>query len=214
MVTKGSGNNCIDIYKSATYFYYVLKILGMAPYTFDWKLHVFRTTFWDLLRLFGSLIFWTYIIIVHVETYNSNRYKSGINFKIVDSLWMNNYAYQNLTILVIIVFNYLKRKNVENFLRFISTFDRRIIKLGWLPAKQTSALSYIILAAALVLTILTMRAVAMAWRGIDTWEKFNDYIKSVSFAQILAIYFMMNMVFIGSCCCISSRLTALINNMR
>jgi hypothetical protein len=214
MERRENRNNHNNIYKLVAYFYYVLKILGMAPYTIDWKFHVIKTTFWDLARLFGALIFWSYIIIVHTRTYDLPRYRSGINFKIVDTLWQNNYAYQNFTIFIIIIFNYLKRKNVKKFLKLICIYDRHIKKLGWQPAESTSVFSYIIPTAALILTILSIRSISIAWRGIDTWEKFNGYIKTISFAQILAIYFMIEMVFIGSCCCISSRLTVLTINMR
>lgn len=203
-----------SVYKSAAYFYYVQKILGIAPYTFSGRSQSFRTTFWDYLRLFGTLIFWIYINVIHMKTYDQSRYKAGIKFKIVERLWISTYAFQNLTIIIIIIFNFLKRKNVEKFLKFIHNFDARIEKLGWKRARQNSSVCFTLQLASLVLSIFPLYLVAKAWDGIGSLDRFNFYLKYFAFNAILGIFFTISMVFIASCCCVIARLDALMRNMR
>lgn len=203
-----------SVYKSAAYFYYVQKILGIAPYTFNGRSQSFRTTIWDYMRLIGTLIFWIYINVIHLKTYDQKRYRAGIKFTIVESLWINTYAFQNLTIIIIVIFNFFKRKNVEKFLKFLHNFDTRIAKLGWHRAGQNSILGYTLQLASLLLSIILIYFWAREWNGIDSLDRFNFYLKYFAFISIIGTFFIISMVFIGSCCCVIARLDALLKNMR
>lgn len=204
-----------NIYRSASYFYYVMKILGMAPYTFDRKCFKFRTTSLDYLRLIGTLAGWIYINFVHIQTYDSRRYKLGIQFKIIDGLWMNCYFFQTFAIPVILFFNFIRRKNVENLLKSIHDFDVRIEKLGLqFKAKQCKTLRYIAPLGLLILSGILMWLLWRSWTGIENFDRFIFYLKFLAFVEVLGIYFMICMTFIGSCFCIATRLDVLKNIMR
>jgi uncharacterized membrane protein len=204
-----------NIYRSASYFYYVMKFFGMAPYTFDRKALKFHTTFSDYLRLVGTLIAWIYINFIHIRTYDNRRYKLGIKFKIVDSLWVNCYFLQNLSVLVILIFNFVKRKSVENFLKSIHEFDVQIHKLGW-SFKENSCkfLRHTLPLGLLVLTLILLWHLIMSWNGIVSYERFDFYLKYLGFVEVVGIFFIINMTFIGSCCCIANRLDMMTDSLR
>lgn len=178
-----------NIYRSVSYFYYVTKILGMAPYTFDRKFSAFRTTPWDYLRLCGTLIAWIYINFIHIQTYDNRRYKLGIRFKIVDGLWMNCYFLQNFAVLVILIFNFMKRTKVENFLKTIHAFDIRVEKLGWKFKADFSRIPrHVLLLGLLTLTSILIWLLWRSWNGIGSYDRFVFYLKYLAF-MCLSEYF-------------------------
>lgn len=204
-----------NIYRSASYFYYVMKILGMAPYTFDRKFLKFHTTTSDYLRLIVIILAWIYINFIHIQTYDNRRYKLGIKFKIVDGLWMNCYFFQNFIVLVILIFNFVKRKSVENFLKSIHDFDVRVNNLGWkFKRNYCKILQHTLPLGLLTLTLILMWHVIRTWNGIDSYDRFVFYLKYLGFVEVVGIFFIINMTFIGSCYCVSYRLDVMKDNLR
>lgn len=118
-----------SIYSTSVYLYYILKVLGMAFYGFDKKLKCFKVSCWHYLGMTMSIVYWIIQSVLHFRT--EVYYSSGLKFQIVESIWRRVFEFQIFSSIPIILFNFIKRKHVENFMRFIEKFDIQMEYLEW-----------------------------------------------------------------------------------
>jgi hypothetical protein len=60
MKTSKANSNSPNIYDSAKYFFFILKLIGLAPYELDAKTLKFKSGFFDIVWFLTHLSFWTF----------------------------------------------------------------------------------------------------------------------------------------------------------
>lgn len=208
-----------DIYHSATYFFYILKLLGLAPYSFDRKTLRFRMRTFNKLLLLGFILTWTSLSYMLIKSINENGFDTGAQSNILDNLLQYQYFNQHLFAGFTVVYSFLKRKHVEKFLRLILKFDLLTDQLGWKFKVIHSKYFILILFSFVSLFMITYNCVSIVVRS-----KTEDHYKDVNFSQVIfsmvayvlitQFFLMISMQFIASSYCIYARLHMLIKNTK
>lgn len=210
---KGEAN----IYNSLKFIYFILKILGLAPYTFDKTsrklimnakasfLMILSITFWIGLSWFNLQRFWT------------KKYSIGIQSKLLDNLLHHQYLLQFFFACLIVVFSVLKRKHIENFLDSLFSFDERLRSFKWnfkAPSYQIYTVALFIFTAVSITSYLTMTTLLSTnIRNVETGT-FKIIGSILSYTAITEFMLMISVQFILSAYLVRSRLRALGMNFR
>lgn len=206
-----------NIYNSLKFIYFILKILGLAPYTFDKTsrklimnakasfLMILSITFWIGLSWFNLQRFWT------------KKYSIGIQSKLLDNLLHHQYLLQFFFACLIVVFSVLKRKHIENFLDSLFSFDERLRSFKWnfkAPSYQIYTVALFIFTAVLITSYLTMTTLLSTnIRNVETGT-FKIIGSILSYTAITEFMLMISVQFILSAYLVRSRLRALGMNFR
>lgn len=203
-----------SIYQSSVCTYYVLKLLGMAHYSVDKNSKVFTVSCWHYLSLALFTIYWIAQSILRFKT--ETHYESGLNYRIVESIWKNVFAFQYFSTIPIIFFNFIKRKHVQNFLKLIEKFDSHMEQLRWKNDVEFSTF-YKFLPLMPVPIIVCNHIVIISLHLTEAFHHHPPYvyhIKFVAYLEMMEMFFLICYVFMASCCCICRRLDCLFEVMR
>lgn len=211
-MAKASGRK--SIYQSSVYLYYIMKIFGMAFFGVDGKFHKFQTSCFHYLGVFVFVGYWIYQNILYFDT--QIYYESGLNYRIIESIWRNVYAFQNLSIIPIILFNFIKRKHLENFLQLIEKFDSQMEYLEWENRVGISKI-FCFLPFFPIPTMIVNHVILLSLNLSEIYFMHPPYVyhvKFVAYLTLMEIFFIICYIFVGSCYCICCRINALIESMR
>lgn len=202
-----------DIYHSAKYLYIVLKFLGLAPYRFDKKSLSFKMGFSNYLVFFLSITIYLSLNVSEFQHFHEYNYDTGIQSHLLDQLWQYQYLLQHVLATSIVIFHFLKRKNVEKYLRLISKFDRMIQGMGWRFKVMTTPNCYLMFIIVSVVMLWTFQIIALS---IDIYGEINFIVivKILSFTTINEFFFMIVLQFVLSTYCVYARLICLMKNIR
>lgn len=205
----------MDIYESSKFFFVILKVLGLASFSFENETRHFIVKFHDILILSLSLaiFFGIFSVQFFIIFFDSNTITDGSNYGsesiALDKLWAALSIVQNFLIVLAVIYNFLKRKNIERFMKSIFEFDKMLGQLQWQhKVKQFKPLIAVgIFAAPLVVystyTLLTADDYAEFW----LFSSGNSIIIVVhEFNLFLSAQFIL------SVCCIIFRLHSLSRN--
>ena len=125
------------------------------------------------------------------------------------------YYFQFITILIIVIYNFLKRKNVEKFLKLLETFDDLTDKMGWkfrINHKRvywTSIFWYFLQ----LILLSVVYVLKMTW--VPTAEHvLKDFIEMFFYCIIINTFVLCSLQFIVGVNCVGSRFKILNKNAR
>ena len=118
-----------NIYESLSPFYYTSKLFGLASYSLNFKNGKMKTSFISYIMFLFFIAFYLCLFVDMLLDDESTYSPEGRSIVIYGLIFLYNFQY--LTILLFVIFNFLKRKNVEKFLKLMETFDDHTDKMGW-----------------------------------------------------------------------------------
>lgn len=205
--------NNTDIYSSFGVFFYVLKTLGLAAYEFDRKDLEFKTTWNSFLQFTVSILVWTAFACYNLTNLRLEPFDSGVQSKFLDKLWQYQFFLQNLLTVLIVVFNFFQRKNIENFLKLLFNFDQQIDRLEWkYKSKKVEPSPVLILSLTAVIIMLAIYTIVFYCYSENSF--FIDVFETFAYTAVLEFFFLLSFQFIVSAWCIKVRLNALLLNIR
>ena len=120
--------NNLSFFESLAPFYCTLKIIGLAPYNFNFKTGIIKSTFLNYIIVFLNLaIHFIAILISGVDSFNS---KSTTN-KLAHDIWNYQLFFTSLTALFFVVHNYIKRQHVFNYIKLLNHVDKVFNNSEW-----------------------------------------------------------------------------------
>lgn len=206
-----------NIYYSAEFFFYILKSMGLAPYRFDKESQSLKMNFWNHLQFVVAVVIWIILIYVQLGLYDGLKFETGIQSSFLERLWKYQYILQHYLAIAVIIFSYLKREHVENYLKQIFTFDQIVEKLNWRVKVVHSRMHVLLFYLISMLMILFYMIFAIHIYGIYGKISMNPVTMTVKFIQYIVMnefVLIVSLQFILSTHCIKSRLTAILQNIR
>jgi hypothetical protein len=142
-------------------------------------------------------------------------YVTGVHSVLLDRIWQSTFILESLAIICVIVFNYLKRQNIEQFLKLVEMFDQTLVRLSWegkpgIMKKCTSLMTAFWVSVIVLVVFYTTSAFVVFEDDISSWMscfKLNVFQLSNSFHLLIAIQFILSVY------CIQTRLEVLMENM-
>ena len=120
--------NNISFYKSFKPFYNVLKIFGLAPYSFDFNTWLIKTTFFNNVIVFINLaISFIAFILSCVESFDS----SLIILSIAVSGWNFQHLMQTFVAFFVVIHNFIRRREVFKYIKLLNNVDKMVNDLQW-----------------------------------------------------------------------------------
>lgn len=203
-----------SIYSSSVYIFYILKGLGMAFYNFDKTSNSFKVSYCHYIGLTLSIFYWIFQSILHYKT--EVYYSSGLTFQVVESIWRRVFEFQIFSSIPIILFNFIKRKHVENLLRFIEKFDTQMEYLGWKNPIEISKM--IELLPVVPIVVLIWNYIVLIYFELTEMTQLYPpliyHIRFTAYLIMMEIFFIIPFLFIASCWSISKRFENLTENMK
>lgn len=188
-----------SIYSTSVYLYYILKILGMAFYKFEKSSNSFKVSTQNYLALTLTIAHWIFQSILHSKT--EVYYTSGLNFLIVESIWRRVCEFQIFSAIPIILINFIKRKHVENFMRFIEKFDAQMEFLEWKNDIELSKIVELLPVVPIFVMILNyFMLIHFEWsEALYLYPPYVYHIKFIAYLNIMTIFFIICYLFVVSC---------------
>jgi hypothetical protein len=205
------------IYRSAKFFFYISKMFGLAPYSFDESDLRFKMGFWNYGFLFLSTSTWFTISCCVTKKLIETGLRSETESKVMDTLFLYHYILQHFLIVFSMVFNFLKRKHVESFFKFIFEFDSVVEKLGWNFKVSHSKFFILVMFLISFIFMISYNFVALYNLYFEVDDPVGNFEKTLSsfiYVFLSEHFFMVSMQFICSCYCVYARLSALLRNAR
>jgi hypothetical protein len=205
-----------NFYQSTKLFFYTLRAFGLAPYDFDTKTSKIQMKTKNYLILVTSIVIAVLCSWASLHNLFCEGYVTGIQSVLLDRIWQSTFIVESLAIVCVIVFNYLKRQNIENFLKLIEKFDRTLARLSWEGKPGMMNKCNILMAVfwgsvTVLLTFYTTSAFLVFEDDLSPWMscfKLNVFQLTNSFHLLVAIQFILSVY------CIQTRLKVLTENMR
>jgi hypothetical protein len=211
----------MDIYNSVKYFFYILKFLGLAPYSFDRKSKSLKMNFFNWIIFFVSVLIWITVISRVLFTLNLYGFNTGIKSKFLDICWKYQYIIQLFLSAFSVVFAFNKRNNVEVFMKCVHDFDQAIEQIQW-KFKTRNVNPELILIVNLLSVLICINYLIL---GIFVFK--NEHgrpilsmrtIDEISFIMVYLVvnlyYLIFSTKFILSSSCIHARLETMIKNIK
>lgn len=207
-----------SIYKSLESFYFILKISGLAPYSFDRKSRKFKVDAKCVISMILSLFFWLAVSWITIQSFRSRSSTFGLQSNLLDHLWQSQYVMQYVLACFSVLFNILKSKHIERFLESLHSFDESLINLGW-KFKAASFRAFIVVALFLFTAISVAAYITALWIFQPNSEAFNISLFElltgfVGYTVVTEFYLLLCMQFISSAFLVCTRLKALRRNFR
>lgn len=206
-----------NIYNSLKFIYFILKILGLAPYTFDKTSRKLIMNAKASLLTILSIIVWIAFAWFTLHMFWTKKYSIGVHSRLLDNLLHLQYFLQFLFACFIVVFSGWKRKQVENFLDSIFSFDESLRSFKWnfkAPSYQIYIVGLFIFTAVSIPSYLTV--IALLSTDYENFE-IGTFIlvgNILSYTGIIEFMLMICVQFILSACLVRRRLRALGMNFR
>lgn len=206
----------MDVYDSSKWLFFVLKSIGLAPYSVDYKTCQFKMKFVNYLTFAVSIDVTLSLLVIQL-IYNQECYfETGVQSKFLEGLWQNSYRFQHFLALFVLVFNFTRITNIENFMSFLHKFDQMIDKMDWqFKAKQIKTFSLFVLciASATMLTVTIVVGFLLYPITLDQ-GLFSILTNSITYALVTELFMLISIQFIVSAYAVITRLEALTNNIR
>lgn len=205
-----------NIYNSLMFFYYILKLLGLAPYRFDKKTQTFQMKLLNYFQLIFFLILFAGLAYIEIKNINNNRISAGVQSVFLEDFWRYTFAFQQVLASPVIIFCFLKRKTVENMVNTFQHFDEHLKYLGD-SSCQVIQQSPLITLGIVVLSALVMAAYCVLRITLDSSGYVYDFaavFRFVAYFLINMFYLLISLQFILSVHFVNVRLTTLIKVSR
>ena len=118
-----------NIYESLSPFYYTLKLFGLASYNLNFKNGKMKTSIIHYIMMMCFIALYLSFIVNFLQVDVKSYSPEGKSILMYGLAFVYNFQY--ITILLFIIYNFLKRRNVEKFLKYLETFDDHCEKMGW-----------------------------------------------------------------------------------
>lgn len=202
-----------DTLNSAKFFYFILKLLGLAPYRFDAKSSAFKMSFINYFGFFLSIIIYLAFLVIQLKVIVETNFDSGVQSYLLDRLWQYQIVLQKVFIPLIIIFQFMKRKHVQSFIKLILKFDHNFERIRW-RYKVTHSYKF---ARFLIMTSLIMSLslnIVLAFYGVFNYLNDSSFMQLVSYSAVNEFFFLLSMQFIFSTYLVYARLLALSKHIR
>ena len=202
-----------NVYESFSPFYYTLKFFGLASYNLNFKSGQMKTSgiHYIMMMCFFLVYLFFYAVYLLIDpTSYSPEGKSVLTYG-----FLFFYHFQYITSILIIIYNFLKRKNVEKLFKLLETFDDHVEKKEW-KFKVNHEQNYWILIFWIGLHIISLMVaytLQMSWISTVTLG-FKEYIAMVFYCFILKAFFLSTLQFTFGVHCVASRFDVLNQNAR
>lgn len=208
-----------DVYFSAQFFYYILKSMGLASYQFDAKTQTLKVSCKNYWELIFSIFVWIFLSWITWRNFEVNNMDTGVQSKFLDGLWKDQYKLQHILPIFTILFNFLKRKNIENFLKLIFNFDQTMQRVSNNFNVRHSRCLILGLYLTSAFGIMIQQIIMVYYRNIyGVYGSFDVEVTKIlrifTYFAISEFYFMISMQFIMSVWYINVRLTTLTKHIR
>lgn len=203
-----------NIYSSSKGFYYVLKLLGLAPYGFDRTTLKFKVTFVNYLQFVAAIVVWLIMTSIEIASKSGPEYTVGVQSKLLESLWQYQFTFQHFLATSIVIYNFVNRKHAESFLSLLHSFDQRLTKLQWkVQTKSRSVWFPVNLFLLSTLLNVSYTILILALDGFSQIYNFMQVLVIINYFIVNEFFLMMSMQFIMSVNCINQRLNVLTENV-
>jgi hypothetical protein len=204
-----------NIYQSMKLLFYTLRALGLAPYDFDTKTSKIQMKIKNYLILVTSIVISVLCYWSSLHNFFGKAYDSGVHSSLLDRIWHTTYLLQSIFVTLVIVFNFSRRQNIENFLVILEKFDRSSNSLNFEEKPDTQWCS------TLMIFLNLLNLACMIFQTISGFYIFGDDLsvpmaiyKLDAFQLVLFFHLLVATQFIFSVFCIKTRLTVLMMNMK
>lgn len=206
-----------NIYHSVEYFFYFLKSLGLASYQFDKKSESFKTSFGNYLQLSAAIIIWILLLALQFIDLDEFEYETGVQSSLLEQIWRNLYILKHFLAIFVIIYNFMKRKNVENFLKLIAEFDQTVERLNW--KFKVTQFNLLMFAMFVIPAFTIFLYLIVSMYGFEVYGNISiNYavaiLRTSDYIILTEFYLMLSLQFILSSYCIKKRLTTMITNLR
>ena len=206
-----------NIYSSTRFFFYILKILGLAPYQIDKKSFKLQMSFVNYFIFLVQIIVWSvyyYFLAVNYESIEMMNYAKST---IMDGLLKHLYIFQYFLMVISMIYNFFKRKHVETFLKLIQKFDATVDKFGW--GFEVVHSKFFVLIVCLTASIFMLLFNCFGYFYSNVYDDKQDRKIEILFDVIaylfLTEYFLVvSLQFICSCQCVNARFERLLKNIK
>jgi hypothetical protein len=197
-------------------FFYLLKVFGLAPYSFCQKTSKIIMKRSSYCVLVASVIIWLFFAVVTLEDFGA--YQSGVKSKLVDGLWVWQFMIQSFMTIFLVSFNFSKRKTIESFINIVLGFDESLEKLNWNRIPKGSNKLNVCVAIFFLLFGFMIGAYfvySMKLHNFDfTLSSFVNYARMSIFQCTTHFYLVLSLQFIVSVHCVCVRMKILLKNVR
>jgi hypothetical protein len=207
-----------NFYQSTKLFFFTLRAFGLAPYDFDTKTSKVQMKAKNYLILVISIVIAVVCLWAPIQNFVGNGYVTGMNLALLDRIWQVAFLFECLVAIGVILFNFSRQQNIENFLNFIEKFDQNLTKSKWKGKPDTMRWCDSLMAVfvTFVLAVLIYYTIGIFYIFEDlnhlspamSCIKVNIFGLSHSFLCIVAIQFILSVY------CIQTRIKVLVENMR
>lgn len=198
-----------NVYQSTKFFYFILKSLGLASYTFDKKSLSFKITLWNCLELIVSLIFWPWALFVAWLSFHGTKVETGVKSKLLERIWKNQFMLQNFLATLTVIYNFFKRDHVEQYLRLIFNFDKTVKRIS--PSLQSTHWRFSIVA----LYLISVSVMIGSYFKLYCFNvEYLEVIRLINSMVLYEFYLMISMQFILSSHYVKVRIESLITLAR
>lgn len=209
--------NSKDIYFSLKYFFYGLKFSGLASFEFDRRHQKFKVGMKNRLELSVIILMWLGFIWFQLQPRSKKYYDIGVESRLLDALNQYQYLLQYFLIIPTIIFNFIRRNNVESYLKLICDIDHHLERLDWkFKVKPFSPFIGILLfiSPLITVTIYLVSEYFYYFQLIISTEFFvNVLLDYLSYILLMEFYFMLSIQYILSVYFIHVRMSVLTLNI-
>ena len=204
-----------NIYDSSKNFYFVLKFLGLAPYTFDRKTQSLRINNLSVIVFIVSLLIAIILFIVQIRIGN---YGSDNKWGLLGNIWQMQYLLQNFFVFPTLIFNFLKVKSLDKLLKSIDSFDMKIESLSWNFEVRLKLTHRVLLVFCFTLLFMITYGIVSLFFLEEIYSKSKiDVViiyKLLNYTAVTLFFLALYVQFIVSVNAIRTRLSVLIKNIR
>lgn len=217
-VMTNNSQNSLKSWNRACVFFYTLKFFGLAPYRFNSRTLSFEMGFFNYSILLASLLATVYISRTTIDNFDDKSYESGVQSRFVDNLWRYQNLFQSLMISSTILFNFHKRKHIENFIKLISKFDQILEKLNWKHKSEVfkflNMINVFLNTLFVFLLVVYIIIGTVLSKNDEMSEKTWTIFKLITYELTCQFYVMVSLQFILSAYCVYARIKVLLHNIR
>lgn len=114
-----------NIFNSAKIFYYILKSLGMANFTFDFKTGKLKVKILDYLRLIVTIGLLLSEFHNQAVEYSTGKVHKGMSIgsSFLDKIWQHQFMIQLLLLVMVVIVDLCRCHHIEKFMILIKDFD-------------------------------------------------------------------------------------------
>ena len=200
-----------NIYESVSPFYYTLKFFGLASYSLNFKNGTLKTSFIGYIMILCFIAIYSSFIVHFSRTDVRSYSPEGKSVLIYGLVFF--YFFQYASIILIFIYNFLKRENIGKLLKLLETFDDHCEKMGWKfkinhERNYWRSIFWIVFS---LFSLCGVYALQMIWIPDDTPE-FMLYIDTFFYCFMTNSFVLSSLQFIFSVNSVASRFEILNQN--